>query len=193
MVAAEVAKVDDQATLADKAFNCDLGFLPNALTAQCENLIESYHELHGYSCLPDILWKARLGPFIESHRLLGQLLRKASTTRSAKKSNNGFVQIAKAILSLEVLASSFAGWSALYPESGSKACAILRRTGRGPQMPLMEFYLNPPKHVSSAHAGALALPSDRSSSEAELPRPSKSELTGKKQGANNVDVVVQPA
>ena len=39
MVAAEVAKVDDQATLADKAFNCDLGFLPNSLTSQCENLI----------------------------------------------------------------------------------------------------------------------------------------------------------
>ena len=41
----------------------------------------------------DPVVKARLGPFIETHHELRQLLRKASTTRSAKKSNEGFVQI----------------------------------------------------------------------------------------------------
>ena len=118
-VVAEVANDAGRAALADKTENFDLSFLPKSLTAQCQSLIESYHELHGYACLPDILWKARLGPFIETHREFRQLLRKASTTRSAKKSNEGFVRIATTILSLEILASSFAGWSAIYPEAGS--------------------------------------------------------------------------
>jgi hypothetical protein len=55
-----------------------------SLTLQCQSPIESYHELHGYACLPNILWKARLGPFIETHKEFRQLLRKTSTTRSAK-------------------------------------------------------------------------------------------------------------
>ena len=101
------------AALADKAEDLDFSFLPKSLIAQCQSLIGSYHELHGYACLPDILWKARLGHFIEAHQEFRQLLRKASTTRSAKKSNEGFVLIATTILSLEILASSFAGWSSL--------------------------------------------------------------------------------
>jgi len=108
----------------EKVESVDLGFLPKSLTTQCRSLIESYHELHGYALLPNILWKAKLGPFIESHREFRQLLKKASTTRSAKKSNEGFVRIAMKILALEILASSFAGWSAIYPEAGSLAqCA----------------------------------------------------------------------
>src|SRR6202011_194863 len=121
---AAIANDAGHATLAGKTENCDLSFLPKSLTAQCQSLIESYHDLHGYSCLPNILWKARLGPFIQAHRELRQLLRKASTTRSAKKSNEGFVRIATTILSLEILASSFAGWGAIYPEAGSRAQTI---------------------------------------------------------------------
>ena len=108
--------------------------------------------------LPNILWKAKLGPFIESHREFRQLLKKASTTRSAKKSNEGFVRIAMKILALEILASSFAGWSAIYPEAGSLAQAILKRNARGPHMPLMEFYLYPPKHISAAAIATLVPP-----------------------------------
>jgi hypothetical protein len=153
---------------AEKAENPDFGFLPKSLTVQCRSLIESYHELHGYACLPDILWKSRLGPFIETHHELRQLLRKASTTRSAKKSNDGFVQIATTILSLEILASSFAGWSAIYPEAGSRAQLILRRNMRSPQMPLMEFYLYPPKYLSTAAVATLIPPASRQPSEAPL-------------------------
>src|SRR5450432_3612036 len=90
----------------------DLGFLPKVLGAQCRSLIESYHDVHGVACLPDVLWKSRLEPFIERHQELRQCLRKASTTRSAKKSHEGFVQIATTILALEILASGFAGWGA---------------------------------------------------------------------------------
>src|SRR5882672_11747256 len=152
------------AVLADKAGNIDLSFLPNSLTTQCRSLIESYHELHGYACLPDILWKSRLGPLIESHNEFRQLLRKASTTRSAKKSNEGFARIASTILSLEILASSFAGWSAIYPEAGSMAQAILKRNSRSPHMPLMEFYLYPPKYISSAAIATLTPPPNRQQS-----------------------------
>src|ERR1700690_2479768 len=166
----------DYPVLTGNAENIDFSFLPTSLAAQCRSLIESYHELHGYACLPDILWKARLGPFIETHRELRQLLRKASTTRSAKKSNEGFVRIATTILSLEILASSFAGWSAIYPQAGSRAQVILRRNSRSPQMPLMEFYLYPPKYLSSAAIATLTPPSSRQSGDSELYRAPEPEL-----------------
>ena len=125
-----VANDRAHAALVGKTENFDFSFLPKSLTTQCQSLIESYHELHGYACLPDILWKSRLGPFIEAHQEFRHLLKKASTTRSAKKANEGFVQIATTILALEILASSFAGWSAIHPEAGLKAVAILKRSGR---------------------------------------------------------------
>ena len=180
------------AASADSVENLDFSFLPDSLIAQCRSLIESYHELHGYACLPDILWKARLGPFIEAHRDFRQVLKKASTTRSAKKSNEGFVRIATTILSLEILASSFAGWSAIYPRAASRALAILKRTARSPQMPLMEFYLYPPKHISSAAIAALAPPASREATEAGLDRASKPELVGEKIAADYLNAVRHP-
>ncbi len=188
---AQVANDADNAAFAGKTENIDLSFLPKSLTAQCRSLIESYHELHGYACLPNILWKARLGPFIETHWEFRQLLKKASTTRSAKKSNEGFVLIATTILSLEILASSFAGWSAIYPEAGSMAHAILKRNARSPHMPLMEFYLYPPKYISSAAIATLAPPPGRQPAEAELYRVSKPELSGEKLALNYVHAIHQ--
>jgi hypothetical protein len=179
-----------RAALADRAENIDFGFLPKSLTAQCRSLIESYHELHGYACLPDILWKARLGPFIETHREFRQLLRKASTTRSAKKANEGFVRITTTLLSIEILASSFAGWSAIYPEAGSAAQAILKRHARSAQMPLMEFYLYPPKYISSAAIATLVPPPTRQPSE--LYPASKPELSDEKQALNYLNSIQPP-
>jgi hypothetical protein len=179
------------ATLADTVENPDFGFLPRSLTVQCQSLIESYHELHGYGCLPNILWKSRLGPFIETHRELRQLLRKASTTRSAKKSNEGFVRIATTILSLEILASSFAGWSAIYPQAGSRAQAILRRNMRSPQMPLLEFYLYPPKYLSSAAIATLIPPASRQPDEAESHHAPKPDLTNEKNVLQYVNAIQQ--
>jgi hypothetical protein len=172
-------EVANDSAAADRLESFDLGFLPGTLTKQCKSLIESYHEVHGYACLPDILWKARLGPFIEKHRELRLCLKKASTTRSAKKSHSGFVQIATTILSLEILASSFAGWGAIYPEAAEAAGTILKQSGRGQHMPLMEFYLYPPKYISSAAIATLAPPQSRQDIEAELLR--KVELAGEKQ------------
>ena len=156
-VVAEGANDASDAARADTE-SPDFSFLPKSLTVQCQSLIEGYHELHGYASLPDILWKTRLGPFIQAHRELRQLLKKASTTRSAKKSHEGFVRIATTIFSLEILASRFAGWSAIYPQAASRAHAILKRNAGGFYMPLMEFYLYPPKHISSAAIATLAPP-----------------------------------
>src|SRR5579864_7748039 len=99
----------------------DLSFLPGTLLGQCRSLIESYHEVHGFASLPNMLWQFRMGPLIERHTELRHVLRKASTTRSAKKANEGFVQIATTILAMEILASSFAGWNAIYQVAGEAA------------------------------------------------------------------------
>jgi hypothetical protein len=184
----EVAR-DAYSSASAKADEVDLSFLPKNLTDQCRSLIESYHEVHGYACLPDILWKSRLGPFIEKQPELRQFLRKASTTRSAKKANEGFVRIATAILSLEILASSFAGWSALYPEAGEIARAILKRSARGPHTPLIEFYLYPPKYLSSAAVATLVPPPSQRPGEAERYLAPKPELAGEKQALNYVSAI----
>ena len=189
----EVAGNDrDQAVVADSVESRGFSFLPNSLLSQCQSLIESYHELHGYACLPDILWKSRLGPFIEAHLEFRHLLKKASTSRSAKKSNEGFVQIATTILALEILASGFAGWTAIYPEAGSQAGAALRQNARSPHMPLMDFYLYPPKYLSSAAIAALVPPAFRQPGDADLYRKARPELAGEKQALNYVNAVQWP-
>lgn len=162
----------------------DLGFLPANLTSQCRSLIENYHDLHGYACLPDILWKARLGPFIQAHGEFRRLLHKASMARSAKKSNAGFVLIATKILSLEILSSSFAGWSAIYPESGSMARTILKRHAERDPMPLIEFYLYPPKYIGLNAIATLSPPRD-------LYRASKPELSSEKRALSYVNAVLR--
>ena len=154
------------ASVAEKTDGFDFSFLPENLTMQCRNLIASYHDLYGYSCLPDILWKTRRS-FIQTHNEFKELLKKASTTRSAKKSNEAFTQIATTILSLEILSSSFSGWSAIYPEAGSAAVAILRHSKH---TPLMDFYLYPPKYRSSAAVASLIPPANHREREAELYR-----------------------
>ncbi|WP_157450238.1 hypothetical protein [Bradyrhizobium sp. ARR65] len=73
------------------------------------------------------------------------------------------MQIATTILSIEILASSFAGWGAIYPEAAEFAREILKRNSGGSHMPLMEFYLYPPKYISSAAVATLALPAHRRS------------------------------
>ena len=136
----------------------DIDALPPSLAAQCRGLIESYHEIHGYGCLPNMLWRAELEGFIKKHPCLRQILRKASTTRSAKIANKGFVEIATAILSLEILASDFASWSTMFPEAKSMANTLLRM--RSARIFLMEHYLYPPKHINPAVLAALAPPQD---------------------------------
>jgi hypothetical protein len=175
-------------SVADARSSPDFGFVPQNLRSQCRSLIESYHSLHGFGSLPNILWKAGLGPFIETHREFRQLLRKASTTRSAKKSNDGFAQIATTLLSLEILSSNFAGWSTLYPQAASAAKSILKRHSPLAHTPLMESYLYPPKHISSAAIATLAPPTRHDDLDADTSNasPSSSDLHVAGRSANDM-------
>ena len=101
------------------------------------------------------------------------------------------MRIATTILSLEILASSFAGWSAIHPEAGLMAHALLKRHAQSPHMPLMEFYLYPPKYLSAAAIAALALPLNRPTIEPELYRASMPELSGEKLALNYVTAIRQ--
>lgn len=125
----------------DQIDRIDLTIVPASLNRQCRSLIESYHRVHGYAALADLLWKSGLGPFIESQSELRQLLKQASMSRSAKRANDGFVQIATTILALEILASGFAGWAGLYPEAALIAHMLLKPLPSNQQLPLMAFYL----------------------------------------------------
>jgi hypothetical protein len=176
------ATVPDNGAARARAETLDLGALPPTLVAQCRSLIESYHDIHGYACLPNMLWRAELEGFIKKNLCLRQILRKASTTRSAKVSNKGFVEIATAILSLEILASDFASWSTMFPEARSMANALLRM--RSARMFLMEYYLYPPKHISPAILAALAPPLSQPSAEAGLQGVSSPELASQRLALN---------
>ena len=50
------------------------GFIPDELRLQCHRLIVTFHDMHGYTCLPDMLWKAGLASFIERHAALNAAL-----------------------------------------------------------------------------------------------------------------------
>ena len=176
------ATVPDNGAARARAETLDLGALPPTLVAQCRGLIESYHDIHGYACLPNMLWRAELEGFIKKNPCLRQILRKASTTRSAKVSNKGFVEIATAILSLEILASDFASWSTMFPEARSMANALLRM--RSARMFLMEYYLYPPKHISPAILAALAPPLSQPSAEAGWQSVSSPELASQRLALN---------
>jgi hypothetical protein len=56
----------------------DLDFLPDRLVRQCFFVIENYHSLHGFLCLPDILWRIGLDPFIKGNATFNKLFAKAS-------------------------------------------------------------------------------------------------------------------
>jgi hypothetical protein len=132
-------------------------FLPESLFRQCRCLIEKYHDVYGYRCLPDLLWRAKLGSFIERSETFGQLLIKASRTRSAKVANENFATIATGILALEILSSSFVGWGRLFPEEAEKSREFLKQAGVAQQTPLMEIYVHPPTY-SNSNAIALLTP-----------------------------------
>ena len=56
-------------------------------------------------------------------------------------------------------------------------------------MPLMEFYLYPPKYISTAAIASLTPPPDRQSPEIALYRASNPELSGEKLALNYVSAI----
>jgi hypothetical protein len=136
----------------------DFSFIPKSLATKCRRLIETYHAMNGYGCLPDMLWQPELRDFIEMHKDFRQIFKRASTARSAKRANEGFVLIATTILSLEVLARDFASWSAKYPAAKRRAHAILQEYALNSHTWLMDRYLYPRSYINPAFINALTPP-----------------------------------
>src|ERR1700685_554253 len=63
-------------------------FLPKALAIKCRKLIESYHALHGFGCLPDLLWQSDARDLIEINRELMRIFKYASKSRGAQRATD---------------------------------------------------------------------------------------------------------
>ena len=63
------AKVGRRKLAPPVAEDYEFSFVPGELRSQCHRLIVSFHEMHGYPCLPDMLWKAGLASLIEKQGL----------------------------------------------------------------------------------------------------------------------------
>lgn len=136
----------------------EFGFIPEDLRAQCHRLVVTYHEMHGYPCLPDMLWKAGLAGFIERHASLKDALQKASTARSARRANEFFVIIAAEVLALEVLARDYGSWSAALASARTSARELLEGGTPAGRAWLIEHYLYPPRQDNPAGRTAPAVP-----------------------------------
>jgi hypothetical protein len=156
-----------QAAAANAGLVADFKFVPKYLAAKCRQLIETYHGINGYGCLPDMLWDTEVRDLIDTHRELKQIFRKSSTTRSAKRANEGFVLIATVILSLEVLASDYAGWGRRFPFAKRKAEEFRRAHLPTSHTRLMDLYLYPQRYINPAFVNALAPPETRRLGEAQ--------------------------
>jgi len=119
----------------------DFSFLPKGLLERCTPIITRYHEMNGYSCLPDILWHPETRNFIEIDTTFQRLFKKSTSSRSAKRANEGLVCIASIILAIEVLSSGVAGWGNRYPNARKKAQALLEEYVPGSRAWLIEQYL----------------------------------------------------
>jgi hypothetical protein len=131
-------------------------FVPKELAAKCRKLIESYHAMHGYGCLPDMLWHSDARDIIECHRELMQVFKNASKSRGAKRAYESFLLIATAVVSLEVLVRDFAGWGRRFPAAKREADAMLVDFPTQPRAWFMDKYLYPSLNTHRELASALA-------------------------------------
>lgn len=142
--------------------NDDLGqekpfrFLPKELAVKCRKLLESYHAMHGYVGLPDMLWRSDARDIIECHPELTQIFKKASKLRGAKRANNSFLLIATVVVVLEVLARDFAGWGKQFPTAKREAEKLLGDLPPGQRVWLMDLYLYPSLSIRREFASALS-------------------------------------
>jgi hypothetical protein len=136
----------------------DFSFLPKALLEKSKPFVVHYHELNGFSSLPDILWHRETHKFIEADLTLKRLFKKSTSSRGAIKANEGFVVIATLILSTEILALGLAGWATRYPAACKKARGLLAEYVPGSRARLTERYLYPQIERRRAVLGILAPP-----------------------------------
>ena len=79
--------------------------------------------------------------FIAKQANLQLVFRRASIARSPKKALKGYVLIMTVILSLEVLASDFAGWGRRLPVAKRKATAVVNKYLPSTRTRLLDYYL----------------------------------------------------
>jgi hypothetical protein len=135
----------------DAASNAETGdeanptfrFVPRELAGKSRKLIESYHAIHGYGCLPDLLWHSGARDLIECNRDLTQIFRNASKSRGAKRANDSLLLIATVIFSLEALARDFAGWGKRFPAAKREAEKLLGDAPTTQHVWFMDMYLYP--------------------------------------------------
>ena len=123
-------------------------FVPTELAVKCRALVETYHTTHGYTSLPDLLWRSNMRHMIKRRRELGEIYRKACKARSAKHANNSFVLIATAILTLEVLARDIGGLGTQFPNGKQEANELLRISPLKPRIWLMDTYIEASHYAS---------------------------------------------
>ena len=119
----------------------DFRFLPTELASRCSRLIEAHHGVKGYRNLPDLLWHEETREFIAKQANLQFVFRRASITRSQRKALKGYTLIMTLLLSLEVLASDFAGWGRRFPMAKRKATAVLNEYLPTTRTRLLDYYL----------------------------------------------------
>jgi hypothetical protein len=127
----------------------DFRFLPTELTSRCSQLIEAHHGAKGYWNLPDLLWHEETREFIAKQANLQLVFRRASFARSPKKALKSYVLIMTVMLSLEVLASDFAGWGRRFPVAKRKATAVVNKYLPTTRTRLLDYYLPPRGHQRS--------------------------------------------
>lgn len=132
-------------------------FLPVDLSGKCRTLIESYHTIHGFAGLPDMLWRSQARDIIESDRELTLAFVRASRSRGAKRANEVFIAIAVIIMSLEVLARDFAGWGKRFPNAKSQADDVFNDRIKKQRIELMDLYLYPSLAARREFTDAFAL------------------------------------
>jgi hypothetical protein len=118
-------------------------FVPRELAGKSRTLIESYHAIHGYGCLPDLLWHSGARDVIECNRDLAQIFRSASKSRGAKRANDSLLLIATVIFSIEALARDFAGWGKRFPAAKREAEKLLGEAPTTQHVWFMDMYLYP--------------------------------------------------
>ena len=133
----------DGKTNADLPATSDFRFIPRELAAKSRRLIEGYHGIHGYGCLPDLLWHSDARDIIECNRELTQIFKNASKSRGAKRANESLLLIATVIFSVETLVRDFAGWGKRFPAAKREAEKMLGDGSAGSHVWLMDGYLYP--------------------------------------------------
>jgi hypothetical protein len=119
----------------------DLKFLPQELVSSCRKLVDSFHAMHNFTCLADILWRAGVTDFVCINKKLEKAYAKAAKVRRAKRADTIYLEIASALLAIEILSNGLFGWSLRYPAAARRAIRLMDRYLSTDRVQLRDVYL----------------------------------------------------